>query len=102
MVSIANHMQKTDATPTSIKPIVNCDTAVSIDNQTDIFINDDNVSSGLKSSHSSTSSFSGKFLLNLKLDIYLLVENNLSFKFTMTNVCNDNSSDPTEMKPEKR
>ena len=95
-------MQKTDATPASIKPIVNWDTAVSIDNQTEIFIKDDNVSSGLKSSHSSTFSFSGKFLLNLKLDMYLSVENNLSFKFTMTNVCNDNNSEPTEMKPEKR
>ena len=102
MVSIASHMQKTDAIPKSIRPTVNWDTAVKIESQTEMFIKEDSVSSGLRRSFSSMWQSAAKHLLDLNLLLYLSVENNLSFKLTITNVCRDNKSEPTEMKPENK
>ncbi|EQB1507026.1 hypothetical protein ACYCE1_000723 [Enterobacter hormaechei] len=102
MVSIANHMQNTDAKPKSIKPIVNWHTAERIESQTEMFIKEDNVSSGLKRSHSSISEPAGRFLLVKYISLYLSVENSLSFKLTITKVCKDKSNEPTDMKPENK
>ncbi|AGQ32459.1 hypothetical protein [Serratia liquefaciens] len=101
IVNIASHMQTMDAGEKLAKPIVNWLTAVIIDNHIDAFKKHESLSKGLKSWDSFISDTSIPFDW-ANMFLYDSVENSLSFRLTITNVCKDNRNEPTDIKPENK